>query len=460
MDRRIRFMLIELLLRQGRMPEAMDEIESALADFGPERGMVAAAVKVRETIGPKQVAPSTGGRPGLTLCMITRNEESCLARCLNSVKSIVDEIVVVDTGSSDETKGIATAFGAQVVDVRWHDDFSEARNAALERATGGWILVLDADEAISAGDRERLGGLMERASENLSAYRLCTRNYTRKHSVVGFTSNRGEYPEEQGAGWYPSEKVRLFPNDPRIRFAYPVHELVEPSLHRIGIPILDCPVVVHHYGTLDDRAVAAKTATYRSLGGKKRTDAPARAASLRERAVQAAQMGRFGEALTLWKQFVRMHPESTEAYVNMGSCCWSLGRYDEAAGWAEHALKMNPSLKEARFNLAYAELLKGKGVQALAILERLVLDEPDYPAARFLLCVARLCAGDGPGGEAAWMALQASPLGPYLGEAFREVETKLLDAGCSDAARRLTAALKGFSGSPPATRMPEQAHTA
>ena len=269
---------------------------------------------------------------------------------------------MVDTGSSDETKGIATAFGAQVVDVRWHDDFSEARNAALERATGGWILVLDADEAISAGDRERLGGLMERASENLSAYRLCTRNYTRKHSVVGFTSNRGEYPEEQGAGWYPARRSDCFQTTRgsglRTRctsWSSPVASHRHPDS---GLPGGGSPL--RHAGRPGCRRKDCDLSVAR---GQERTDAPARAASLRERAVQAAQMGRFGEALTLWKQFVRMHPESTEAYVNMGSCCWSLGRYDEAAGWAEHALKMNPSLKEARFNLAYAELLKGKGVR-------------------------------------------------------------------------------------------------
>jgi glycosyltransferase involved in cell wall biosynthesis len=438
----------------------MDHIEEAIVDFGADAGMRAAAGGIRERLGPIAIRREKVPGPTVSLCMVVKNEKDHLARCLRSAKLFVDEIIIADTGSTDETKEIARIFGAQVFDVAWEDDFSKARNHSLSKAAGDWVLVLDADEVLSPADQRAFKSLLDDARTQPAAFSIQTRNYSNKANTVGFTLNRSECAEERGSGWYPSEKVRLFPNDPRIRFSYPVHELVEPSLQRIGLPIRGCPVAVHHYGTLDDRAVDAKTATYRSIGCKKRTDASARTASLRERAVQAAQMERFSEALKLWKKFVRRRPALTEAYVNMGSCCWSLGRYDEAADWAEHALKMNSSLKEARFNLAYALLLKGEGVQALAILECLVLDRPDYPAARFLLCVARLCAGDGPGGEADWRVLQTSPFGPYLGEAFREVEKRMVGAGCTDTARRLTAALRGFGGNPPATRMPEEAHSA
>ena len=85
----------------------------------------------------------------LSLALIAKNESRCLARCLGSVKAIVDEIVVVDTGSTDDTVAIARQFNVRVSQFTWNDDFSAARNHALDQTTGEWILVLDADEHAS-----------------------------------------------------------------------------------------------------------------------------------------------------------------------------------------------------------------------------------------------------------------------------------------------------------------------
>jgi glycosyltransferase involved in cell wall biosynthesis len=92
-----------------------------------------------------------GTPPKLSLALIVKNEARCLARCLHSVQALVDEVVVVDTGSTDDTVSIARQFHAQVSTFPWTDDFSAARNAALERTIGEWILVLDADEHASEG---------------------------------------------------------------------------------------------------------------------------------------------------------------------------------------------------------------------------------------------------------------------------------------------------------------------
>ena len=85
----------------------------------------------------------------LSLAMIVKNEARCLARCLSSVQSLVQEIIIVDTGSTDDTKHIACRYNAIIHDFAWINDFSAARNFALEKATGDWILVLDADEYAS-----------------------------------------------------------------------------------------------------------------------------------------------------------------------------------------------------------------------------------------------------------------------------------------------------------------------
>ncbi len=87
--------------------------------------------------------------PTLSLCMIVKNEEKHLARCLSSVKDVADEIVIVDTGSTDKTIEIAESFSAKIFHFDWVNDFSAARNFALSKCTGDWILYLDADEELN-----------------------------------------------------------------------------------------------------------------------------------------------------------------------------------------------------------------------------------------------------------------------------------------------------------------------
>ena len=87
--------------------------------------------------------------PLLSLAMIVRDEASDLPRCLDSARGMVDEMVVVDTGSADATRDVAAAAGALVHDVPWRDDFAAARNASLDLCRGRWVLVLDADEVLA-----------------------------------------------------------------------------------------------------------------------------------------------------------------------------------------------------------------------------------------------------------------------------------------------------------------------
>ena len=142
--------------------------------------------------------------------MIVRDEERYLDGCLASIASIVDEIVVVDTGSRDRSRDIAAAHGARVFEYEWRDDFAAARNAALDHATGDWVLYIDADERVRAYDRDRL-------CDELRKPKLCAAT-VRFYPQSGFTAYR-EY--------------RLFRRLPTIRFRGAMHETIRPDLDRI-----------------------------------------------------------------------------------------------------------------------------------------------------------------------------------------------------------------------------------
>ena len=101
----------------------------------------------------------------ISLCMIVRNEEEVLERCLSSVKGIADEIIITDTGSEDSTKKIARSRGAKVYDFPWNDNFSDARNFSFSKAECEYQLWIDADDVIEGVNREKF----MRIKENLTA---------------------------------------------------------------------------------------------------------------------------------------------------------------------------------------------------------------------------------------------------------------------------------------------------
>ena len=165
-----------------------------------------------EWLDPSSILQSPSS-PRLSVCLIVKNEEQFLEQCLKSIQGLAQQIVVVDTGSTDRTMEIAKAHGAEVHSFAWCDDFSAARNAALEHATGDWVLMLDADEELPAAEHTRLRADMRRA--DVIAMRL---------PLV----NKGE--EGQGKHCVP----RLFRNAPGAYYYSRIHEQVFPSLIQFG----------------------------------------------------------------------------------------------------------------------------------------------------------------------------------------------------------------------------------
>jgi tetratricopeptide (TPR) repeat protein len=403
----------------------MAEIESAMADYGVDDGILAAGLSVRSKLGPY----FRKATPAVSLCMIVRDEQDYLARCLHSAKPAVDEIIVADTGSGDRSPDIARVFGARVFDLPWENDFAKARNAALAQAQGDWIFVLDGDEVLSVRDHRLLRQIVEEPAARKAAYSIQTRNYTYHANTLAWRANDGSYPdEEQGVGWFPSDKVRLFPNHAGVRFSFPVHELVEPVLKELGIPIRSCPIPVHHYGKLKEAKTLEKTRGYRVLGEKKLGSLPTDAAALRELAIQSSHLNRHAEAMELWQKYLELEPQSAEAYLNLGSACWQLGRYTEARKHAQCAQRFKPSMKEASFNRGLAELMLGKAAAAARILERLLKKDPGYLPAGFTLAAAYACCGKTGKALAALQPIQSTALGAHLAESFYELAKRLRDA--------------------------------
>lgn len=165
----------------------------------------------------------------LSAAMIVHDEERHLDACLASLHGVVDEIVVVDTGSTDATTTIAARHGARVADFPWQDDFAAARNRSLELARGRWILYVDADERVRPADGRALRRLL------------------RDPRYVGLWVTFHWRP-----GYTPYREMRLFRNDPRIRFEGVIHENMWPGILRLmderGLLIGQSPLALDHVG--------------------------------------------------------------------------------------------------------------------------------------------------------------------------------------------------------------------
>lgn len=166
----------------------------------------------------------------LSLCMIVKNEAHNIEECIKPVKSVIDEIIVVDTGSSDETKKIAERLGAKVYDFSWCDDFSIARNESIHHATGDYILWLDADDRIDFNNIKKLASLKKKLPNQ-------------KDQAYYFIINTKE-PE----GEKVFLQLRIFPNIKGAFFEGRIHEQIQKSLIRLGIKFLKVDINIHHIG--------------------------------------------------------------------------------------------------------------------------------------------------------------------------------------------------------------------
>jgi tetratricopeptide (TPR) repeat protein len=300
----------------------------------------------------------------LSLCMIVRDEEEMLPRCLAAVAPAVDEIVIVDTGSTDRTVEIAKTFGAKVIEREW-TGFAEARNVSLEAATGDWVIYLDADEVLVSDDVVRLQHL--------------TGHVWREAFCLVETSYTGE---TCGGSAMTTRPLRVFRNRPHYRFEGRLHEQI--SAHLPGYApgrIEQSSVRIEHYGYLSsvrdakeksrrnlelllaEQAESAPSAfLHFNLGGEYGAIGDyASAASELEQAWGLVQSG--GESACDWV------PALVQRLVSALIRC---GRAEEAIARAEEGLRLFPRLTDLVFFQAEATLVLGRQAEAVELLNRCI----------------------------------------------------------------------------------------
>lgn len=290
----------------------------------------------------------------ITLAMIVRNEAPRLPACLASAAGAVDEIVVVDTGSTDATADVARRHGARVVAWAWQDDFAAARNEALRHAGGDWVLVLDADERLAPGAAPRVRALA--AAAGAEGYDC---------EIVS------ALPAGQPAASISHRYCRLFRRLPGVRFEGRIHEQVAPSILAAGGRIVRGDVRILH----DGYAEPGRARSERNLALLRRAlaERPGDAFTLLNLGLALHGDGRWAEAADAFERALDsdaapLAPDlRAVAWMKLAEARLAERRWDAAADAAERALGLAPDLALARYVLGRARFEQG----ALDAAERL-----------------------------------------------------------------------------------------
>jgi len=267
----------------------------------------------------------------LSLCLIVKDEERNLPRCLDSVPGLAGEIIVVDTGSTDRTPDIAAGYGAKVIPFDFTMvDFAAARNHAIASASGRWILMLDADETLdpaSAPAIERLLTLDENAGYYLERYNHASDS---DHPNLDYV-------------------IRLFPNRPNYRYRGRVHETIDASLLSAGGRLQKTAIRIDHNFAADRQARRQKNHWYIEILKEEIAADPSDYSRLDFLAAEYHQLEMFEEATEIAERIVRVRPLDARAHLFVG-IYHLLYKPDPQRARADfdQALKLRPGYPEAR----------------------------------------------------------------------------------------------------------------
>ena len=269
--------------------------------------------------------------PLISLCMIVKDEADVITRCLESAGKAVDEIIVVDTGSTDGTADIARSLGATVIDSEWRSDFAFARNVGLQHASGKWILVLDADEELD-----------EAAGAKLL-------QYAGQDSMEGFFVHIYNYPGERSGPAVINPTIRMFRNHPHHRFEGRIHEQITPSIQsrNPNASFMMTDVRINHYG-YQEEVIQRKNKTERNLlllqeTLKEKPDDPFHLYNI---SVEWMRLGKVLEAQEGFRKS-RMMTDPKTSYAHLlykceAKCHMALGQYEQGAAVCTEGIAKYP----------------------------------------------------------------------------------------------------------------------
>jgi glycosyltransferase involved in cell wall biosynthesis len=266
----------------------------------------------------------------LSLCLVVRNEERNLPKCLDSVRDLAGEVIVVDTGSTDATPRIAANYGAQVIPFDFTVvDFAAARNLAITHAKRPWILMLDADETLDRAGVPLMEALVARG-EN-----------------VGYFLERYNHRSDPSASTR-DYAVRLFPNRPQHRYRGRVHETIDGSILAGGGRLQQTNIRIDHNFASDPEARRRKNQLYLEILQEEIAADPADDSRLDFLAAEYHQLERFDEATETLERIVRLRPRDARAHLFLGTY-HLLYQHDAVRARAdfEEALRLRPGYPEA-----------------------------------------------------------------------------------------------------------------
>ncbi len=303
----------------------------------------------------------------LSLAMIVRNEAGRLGACLESARGVADEMVVLDTGSTDGTREVAAVHGARVETFPWIDDFAAARNASLGLCTGDWTLVLDADERLDAAG----GAILRNAIQKPGAegFLLTVRNYLPSGAYLGVHGgakrNPGGFPGTEGLAYvteFPA--LRLARRHPDLAYTGRIHELLDPAFEALGWRARPLDAVIHHFGKAEPERERAKQDTYFRIAQAEAAARPAEPRAQYNLLQEAAMVGAWGPCAEAAAAFLRLQPRAPlKVFLDGARALRELGRLEEAGALLARA----PAAPEGRPVLLVAE---GELRQAMGQPER------------------------------------------------------------------------------------------
>jgi tetratricopeptide (TPR) repeat protein len=263
--------------------------------------------------------------------MIAKNEERDLATCLDSVRDLAGELILVDTGSTDRTPDIAAAYGAQVIHFDFTTvDFAAARNCAISHARGDWILMLDADETLLPASAPEVAKLI--AEDRNAGYFVERRN----RSLTGGDP-------------FTDFVVRLFPNRPGIRYRGRVHEIVDASILASGGKLIRSAIAIEHRFRSDPETRRRKNLWYIEILKQEIAADPSDDSRLDFLAAEYHQLEMYGEATEVAERIARLRPNDARAHLFVG-VYHLLYRPDfpQARADFNRALELRPGYPEAQ----------------------------------------------------------------------------------------------------------------